>query len=83
MSWGGYDGLVNNLPLVRGRQATLPSQIAKLFVSGRHGGDCKLDENDYNPRIIHEQRSIGRRAAQPRADRRDEAEILGPRQARR
>jgi hypothetical protein len=36
VSWRGHNGLINDLPLMRGRKATLPSQIPKLFVSCGH-----------------------------------------------
>lgn len=54
VAWFGHHGLIDDLPLVRSREATLPSQIAKLFVSCLHW-ELLLDKNDYNPRIIHKQ----------------------------
>jgi hypothetical protein len=32
MPMGGHDGLIDNLALVRGRQAMLPRKFPKLFV---------------------------------------------------
>ena len=40
MSWRGNDGFIDDLTLMRGCEATLPCQVAELFVGRLHRYSC-------------------------------------------